>query len=808
MLQIVSQMVWALSIHLAFFTLILLQSSIVADRSANNISVGTSLSANINTPSWLSPSGDFAFGFHQLPNTKNLFLLAVWYAKIPNTVVWHANEGNPVPQESTVTLTAEKGLVLSDPRGSQLWSTLDELSGFVGYGFMNDTGNFALKRSTDNEIIWQSFAHPTDTLLPTQVMDSNSVVNSRLSKTSFTTGRFQMRFLDDGKLVLNTRDPATNYNYSYFYYISHATDTVNSYNSGEKVVYEESGHMFILLKNGAKVHLTPNQLKPAKNYYHRMTLDIDGVLTWYYHRRTFTEESSAVWSTTKLIPDNICDSFGGSTVGSGACGYNSICWIGEDRRPRCGCPPNYSPIDPHDMFSSCKPDFQMDQCEETAKGKYKLIKLQYTDWPQADYAILSPCSEKSCQSFCFDDCFCAAVIYERSTKMCWKKKTPLFNGMNGSRVTRIAWLKVGNGYSYTNALSAVVSVLLGGSISVNFFLLSTMGLGFYYIYKKMQLQEVDVRTSKMLKEYSNVHCFSYHELEEATNEFKEELGRGGFGIVYKVIIGKKDSPFYVAVKLLDQIFNDADKEFKNEVNVIGQTHHRNLVRLVGFCKEKDQRLLVYEYMSNSTLADHLFGNMRPSWTTRVQISLGTARGLLYLHEECSSQIIHCDIKAQNILLDDNLNPRISDFGLVKLLDLNQSQTTTVIRGTKGYVAPEWFRNKPVTAKVDVYSFGVLLLEIICCRRCVCLELMEEEKQILTDWAFDCYQFSTLESLVSDDMEVHNDKLQLERFVMVSLWCIQEDPRLRPTMRKVTQMLEGIVQVPNPPYPPSYSITSQ
>lgn len=220
---------------------------------------------------------------------------------------------------------------------------------------------------------------------------------------------------------------------------------------------------------------------------------------------------------------------------------------------------------------------------------------------------------------------------------------------------------------------------------------------------------------------SNLRCFTYKELVQATNGFQEELGRGAFGIVYKGVM-QFGSKSLIAVKKLDRVIQDSDKEFKTEVNVIGQTHHKNLVCLIGFCDEGPHRLLVYEYMSNGTLAEFLFGDLRPSWSQRIQIAVGIARGLTYLHEECSSQIIHCDIKPQNILLDEYYSARISDFGLAKLLAMNQSKTLTNIRGTKGYVAPEWFRNTQITVKVDVYSFGVVLLEMIACRK-----IME------TDW---------------------------------------------------------------------------
>ncbi|GLT59527.1 hypothetical protein SLA2020_323400 [Shorea laevis] len=152
------------------------------------------------------------------------------------------------------------------------------------------------------------------------------------------------------------------------------------------------------------------------------------------------------------------------------------------------------------------------------------------------------------------------------------------------------------------------------------------------------------------------------------------------------------------------------------MRAIGKTNHKNPVRLLGFCNEEEHRLLVYEYMTNGSLASYLFSNPRPSWKKRTEFAFGTARGLVYLHEECSNQIIHCDIKPQNILLDDSFTAKIADFGLAKLLGKDQTRTLTKLRGTRGYVAREGFKDMPVTVKVDVYSLGILLLELICCRK--------------------------------------------------------------------------------------------
>ncbi|XP_074283868.1 G-type lectin S-receptor-like serine/threonine-protein kinase LECRK1 [Silene latifolia] len=802
-------MAWPLSSLMVFYlALILLQSSPTYSKNSGKFSVGQSLLAKNNGTSLLSPAGDFAFGFHQAPNNTDLYLLSVWYATIPDTIVWCANGGKPVPQGSTLNLTANEGLVLSDPRGTVLWNTTTG-GGAVSYGFMNDTGNFALINNANTDTLWQTFDYPTDTLLPTQTLGTGNNVISRISENNLTEGRFQLHFEDDGDLVLNTRDVATGYNYhSYLTFGSTGTN-------GVELVYSESGVMFIQNQNGSRLGLIQSGGSMSAKYQ-RVTLGFDGVLIWYYY-----PNKGAGWTQFESRPDNICLQFpADDEKDSGACGYNSICSLGNDKRPVCECNPNYSRIDPTNSYGSCEPDFSSDFCRKFedgggVKGGYTLIQLQNTDWPLADYAQMSPIIGDECKASCMNDCLCGAAIFDDSTSTCWKKKLPLSFGKQDSTVSRTAWLKVSHDNGTNNPFipprkveykwNAVTKGLLGGFVCVNFILLCVVGLGLFFVYKKNTIRGYDDHKRHSTSEYNTAHSFTYKELESATNGFRDEIGSGAFGVVYKGNITTGGNQYFVAVKRLDRTFKGADKEFTAEVNAIGLTHHKNLVPFIGYCKEEDERLLVYEYMSNGTVADYLFGHIRPSWLGRVQIGQGIARGLLYLHEECTTQIIHCDIKPQNVLVDDYHNARISDFGLAKLLVLNQNHTTTAVRGTKGYVAPEWFKNKPVSVKVDVYSFGVLLLEIICCRKCVLMDVSTDECAILTDWAFDCYQSGTIDCLVKDDMEALNDRPQLERLVKVALWCIQENPDLRPTMKRVTQMLEGVADVPGPPCTTSFSL---
>ncbi|KAF3452590.1 hypothetical protein FNV43_RR03023 [Rhamnella rubrinervis] len=355
---------------------------------------------------------------------------------------------------------------------------------------------------------------------------------------------------------------------------------------------------------------------------------------------------------------------------------------------------------------------------------------------------------------------------------------------------------------HNSTLVLVVSVLLSGSVFMNVLLaVASFFVAFHLNPKVNKLVQPNPVASGI-----NLLVFTYEELNKATDEFKEHLGSGAFAAVYKGLLPfDKDNGKSIAVKKLHNLVSEGDQEFKAEVGAIGRANHKNLVQLLGFCNEEQHRLLVYEFMSNGSLASLLFGpsSSRPNWYKRIAIAQGTARGLFYLHEECSTQIIHCDVKSQNILLDDSFTPRISDFGLAKLLKKDQTRTTTGIRGTKGYVAPEWFRNMPVTNKVDVYSYGIVLLEIICCRRNFEAEAEDENQMILSDWAYDCYHYGRVDVLVKNDDEAMNDMKMVKKHLMVAIWCIQEDPSFRPTMKKVTQMLEGTIPVPIPPYPSSF-----
>ncbi|KAG2671304.1 hypothetical protein I3760_14G128100 [Carya illinoinensis] len=784
--------------------LLLMMACSTSAQTYRNQSMGSSLTAKDGGSSWASPSGDFSFGFQRIGNGG--YLLAIWFNKIPEkTIVWAANRNNLVPRGSKVQLTTDGQFVLNDPKGKEIWGADMARSG-VAYAAMLDSGNLVL--ATQNSVyLWESFKFPTDTILPTNTIGQDGKLVARYLEKNYSNGRFQLSLKSDGNLVLQTRHfPLDSANHDYW-----STDTVGS---GFQVVFNQSGSIYVAAKNGSILNMISSYAGSTQDFYQRAILEYDGVFRHYlYPKRPNISNSTSwpsAWTSTSNIPPNVCHIM--EDTGGGACGFNSYCKLeGHDQRPRCICPEGYAHIDPDDERKGCKANFIQQSCNESMPETdlFYLYPMQNTDWSgKSDYEYFPSQTEDWCRNACLVDCFCAVAVFRNGG--CWKKRFPLSNGRMDSIMGGKALIKIPKDNSIFKPSSAdskkkdrstlilIGSVLLSSSVFFNLLLLLAAILAIFRFdyFKPKVLQTYPVMPGM------NLRSFTYEELKKATNGFKDELGHGAFATVYKGTL-ESDHGKPVAVKKLNNIVTQGDQEFKAEVSAIGRTNHKNLVQLLGFNNEGQHRLIVYEFMSRGSLANFLFEGSRPKWYQRIQIALGTARGLSYLHEECSTQIIHCDIKPQNILLDDSLTPRISDFGLAKLLKTDQTRTMTGIRGTKGYVAPEWFRNMPVTVKVDVYSFGILLLEIICCRKSFEADVQNEDQMILADWVYDCYKERKLDLPLGNDEEAMPDMKRVERYVMVGIWCIQEDPSLRPTMKKVIQMMEGAAEVPVPPDPSSF-----
>ncbi|CAN1235320.1 Somatic embryogenesis receptor kinase 1 [Linum perenne] len=289
--------------------------------------------------------------------------------------------------------------------------------------------------------------------------------------------------------------------------------------------------------------------------------------------------------------------------------------------------------------------------------------------------------------------------------------------------------------------------------------------------------------------------FSLRELQVATDTFsnKNILGRGGFGKVYK---GRLADGTLVAVKRLkEERTPGGELQFQTEVEMISMAVHRNLLRLRGFCMTPTERLLVYPYMANGSVASCL--RERPpsqpplDWPTRKRIALGSARGLSYLHDHCDPKIIHRDVKAANILLDEEFEAVVGDFGLAKLMDYKDTHVTTAVRGTIGHIAPEYLSTGKSSEKTDVFGYGIMLLELITGQRAFDLaRLANDDDVMLLDWVKGLLKEKKLEMLVDPDLQTNYIDSEVEQLIQVALLCTQGSPMERPKMSEVVRMLEG------------------
>ncbi|MCO5570498.1 hypothetical protein L7F22_024220 [Adiantum nelumboides] len=346
-------------------------------------------------------------------------------------------------------------------------------------------------------------------------------------------------------------------------------------------------------------------------------------------------------------------------------------------------------------------------------------------------------------------------------------------------------------------------MLLVGIIPSGVLLCFLLGLGGCYLRSRRRRLQQQAKEEEELREILPLlpARFSYKELREATAGFSKLLGAGGCGSVYAgtLLDGRK-----VAVKVLAGLFQGANsqcKDFLAELATVGRTGHHNIVRLVGFCWQVSHRLLVYDFMERGSLDHWLFNevsnNQLLDWEKRYNVVLGVAKGLHYLHEDCEQPILHFDIKPQNILLNDTFVAKLADFGMSRLMQRDASSVMTGVRGTPGYIAPEWFSHGTVSKKSDIYSMGVVMLEIVAGGKVLDTLIksfggddMEAETKR--------WEQGSLMDLVDKRLHVCGfDEVQVQGLLHIALWCIHEDPSMRPQAATVVQWLESGVPIPQP-----------
>ncbi|KAH9297695.1 hypothetical protein KI387_029377 [Taxus chinensis] len=539
-----------------------------------------------------------------------------------------------------------------------------------------------------------------------------------------------------------------------------------------------------------------------------MTLDSDGNLRsygWYQDTRAWQVGWTAVEDQCKVY---------------GLCGDNGIC-IYNDTGPHCACPSlDFTAVDPKVAKQGCRRLEAIASCS----NNQSLVRLNHTEF-------LSYVPELASDRFllgttdCWENCLrnpscTASTILSDGSGTCLLMTSNFTSGYASLIIPSTSYIKVcgpGRPLSLSppppiKTWSCLKQVVVGIIVAVvgTVIALVIFETGIWWVCCRNNPKFAPFSTKYTLLEYASGAPvgFSYKELQQSTKNFRDKIGSGGFGTVYK---GSLPNKTIVAVKKLEGI-EQGEKQFRMEVATIGSTHHLNLVKLIGFCSERRYRLLVYEFLKNTSLDTFLFGSTEQSrkldWETRFGIALGTAKGITYLHEECRDPIIHCDIKPENILLDDDFNAKVSDFGLAKLINAkdHRNRTLSTVRGTRGYLAPEWLANLPITSKSDVFSYGMVLLELISGRRNFDISATSGRRKFST-WAFEQFERGNVLSIIDEKLDGKLDTDQVERAARICFWCIQEHPNLRPSMGKIVQMLEGILPIAKPPDPKSFGVQS-
>uniref|UniRef100_A0A7N0UJ32 Receptor-like serine/threonine-protein kinase n=1 Tax=Kalanchoe fedtschenkoi TaxID=63787 RepID=A0A7N0UJ32_KALFE len=752
----------------------------------------------------------FRLGFFSPEGSTNRYV-GIWY-NLPRTdVIWVANREKPLTDSSGVLRLSEQGnVILMNGQNEILWSSNVSSSSADSTVQLLDSGSLVLQGS-DGSLLWQSIEHLGNTFFRKSSLSTNLKTGEKKYLTSWLTesdpsyGNFTATLVPLNMpevFVWNNGVPywrSGPWNGQYFMGVPFMTST---YLDGFSVAVQEG-----------TTYLTFDY-----SYLISFRLNSSGVFVaaqWNW--------DEGQWLNLWISKTSDCDVYG-------KCGAFGSC--NAERDPICSCLPGFVPKNADEWSmgnwkNGCirRSPLLCERMNGSYVGKSGeedgFLRLQMMKVP--DFSQWKYISEEDCRPLCFGNCSCLAYAFHSGIGcMTWSRELvdiQKFSGDGTSLYLRVAHSELGKKQDHKATIVSVTvlgTVFIVGALyftlrwkitrkrgrkrrSASEVLLSDIccpAAGFldYDIYNK------DIEHKKL----EEVTMFSFEVLARATNNFDaaNKLGQGGFGPVYMGVSpdGKK-----LAVKRLSRNSGQGLKEFMNEVEVISKLQHRNLVRLLGCCVERDEKMLVYEYMPNRSLDAYIFD---PScrgilqWRKRFEIIEGIGRGLLYLHRDSVLKIIHRDLKASNILLDEDLNPKISDFGMARIFKSNQNQADTLrVVGTYGYMSPEYAMEGRFSDKSDVFSFGVLLLEIVGGRRNT--SFYEDDGSLsLIGYAWKLWSEGSIEQLVDPALSSSSTTPEdIIRCVHVGLLCVQDSAHERPGVSTILSMLSSeIVDLPPPKQP--------
>ncbi|XP_024181134.1 G-type lectin S-receptor-like serine/threonine-protein kinase At4g27290 isoform X2 [Rosa chinensis] len=762
-------------------------------------SISHSQSIRDNGSTLVSSDGSFELGFFSPGNSKNRYL-GIWYKNIPvKTVVWVANRCKPIDDSSGVLMINSTGyLVLLGQNKSVVWWT--SLSKYAQSTMIQllDSGNFVVRDVTDGKSLWQSFDYPSHTLLPEMKMGWDF-------RTGLKRGLSAWKNSEDpcpGEFTCGIEMETHAYPEVYF-----RKGGLKHYRSGPWNGQEFSGasalrpnpiYSFDFVYNDNEVYYM-YKLR-SKSVISIMVLNgttsTRDRLTWI--------EAEQTWRVYASVPRDLCDRYN-------LCGANANCIISDS--PVCRCLQGFMPKSPEkwnstDWSLGCMRKKPL-SCQESDKDRF--VKFTNLKLPDATHSWVDRSMNiKECRAKCLNNCSCmaytsldiraggsgCAILFGDLLDI---RKLPdagqdLYIRMSASEIDDDGKVKTG----------IIVAVVIGA-------VFSGMLLVGYYVYrsrtklKETEKREENLKKKGVQKEDLELPIFNMSTIARATDNFSDDmkLGEGGFGPVYRGTLADGQE---IAVKRLSSSSGQGFNEFMNEIKLIAKLQHRNLVKILGCCVQ-EEKMLMYEYMPNRSLDFFIFDQTREEllldWPKRFHIICGIARGLLYLHQDSRLRIIHRDLKASNVLLDDEMNPKISDFGLARILtggDQTGGNTKRVV-GTYGYMAPEYAADGLFSVKSDVFSFGILVLEIISGRRNKGFYDPDNSHNLIGN-AWRLWNEGRPLELIDSWLESSCNLSEVEvlRCIEVGLLCVQHHPEDRPSMASVVIMLGSDIALAQPKQP--------
>ncbi|XP_028100399.1 receptor-like serine/threonine-protein kinase SD1-8 [Camellia sinensis] len=774
------------------------------------------------TQTLVSQGSIFELGFFRRGNS-NIYL-GIWFKNFAEQIiVWVANRDKPLSDPSSVRLglSEDGNLVLLDSLSkTPIWTTnlVSPPTSNSTEAVLLDDGNFILRNSSEpSTIYWQSFDHPTDTWMPGAKLG----INKLTGKTQLLTSWKNSEDPAPGRFSLQV-DPNGSNQFFIMWNMSRIYWTSGVWNGQRFSLVPEMRSNgifnFSFISNERETYFTYSLYNSS--VLSRLVMEQTGQIMqrlwlanlWNWKLFWVPVDQSEVYA--------FCGAFGIFNVTS---------------LTHCACLPGFVPLSPNetqllnDWSGGCVRKTRL-QCESnisTAKND-GFLKISNLKSPPANSKAYPARNDKQCESACSLNCSCIAYAYNGSECSIWDGALLNLRLSDGNNTAQNLYIKL--------AASELQDV--GGNRRKSWVIIAILvplamlitGFSLWHLWRKKLKQNGAKYPSEDLlvfdfdgssnatdhetnagynltrgkKNDADLPFFSFASVSAATDGFSSsnKLGQGGFGPVYK---GKLLKGQEIAVKRLSKRSGQGLEEFKNEIVLIAKLQHRNLVRLLGCCMEQDEHILIYEYMINKSLDFFLFDPSKREmldWRTRIHIIEGIAQGLLYLHQYSRLRIIHRDLKASNILLDDEMNPKISDFGMARIFGGNQSQANTNrIVGTYGYMAPEYAMEGIISIKSDVFSFGVLLLEIVSGKRNT--GFYHSNSLNLLGHAWDLWNADRGLDLL-DPVVNCPSSLMLLRYINVGLLCVQENPADRHTMSYVVSMLNNELALPPKPKQPAFS----